>query len=280
MAVHNFEGVGGAKIAADIVGTGRPVVMLHGAGQTRGSWWRTAAMFADQGYRAITLDARGHGESAWSPEGYGMDVFVGDLRAVLDQVEGRPALIGASLGGLTSMVAIGEAAHAIASALVLVDITPHIKREGGSAIQGFMGANPEGFATVEEAADAVSRYLPHRPRPKSVEGLRRNLREREDGRLVWHWDPAFINPRPGHRPDIDAMQARLDDAARAIDVPTLMVRGSDSEIVSDEGVEQFRRLVPTAEIVEVSGARHMVAGDANTDFAGATIEFLSRVYPA
>jgi pimeloyl-ACP methyl ester carboxylesterase len=280
MTAHKFDGAGGVTIAADIVGEGRPVVMLHGAGQTRGSWRRTAIMLAERGYRTITLDARGHGESDWSPDGYGMEIFVGDLLSVLGQIEGRPALIGASLGGLTSMVAIGEADHPIASALVLVDITPQIRREGGSAIQGFMGANPEGFASVEEAADAVSSYLPHRPRPKSVEGLRRNLREREDGRFVWHWDPAFINPKPGHRPDMETMQKRLDDAARRIAVPTLMVRGSESEIVSLEAVDNFKELVPTAEIVEVSGARHMVAGDANTDFAGATIEFLSRVYPA
>ena len=65
-----------------------------------------------------------------------------------------------------------------------------------------MRGKPEGFASVEEAADAVSQYLPDRPRPKDVSGLRRNLRPGPDGRLHWHWDPKFLDSRlqaHGHR---------------------------------------------------------------------------------
>jgi len=275
-----FEGKDGARIAADSIGAGPPVLLLHGGGQTRGSWRRAAEALAVRGYHAIALDARGHGDSDWATDGYGFDVFTGDLRAVIDQVGGRPALVGASLGGLTALMTLGAADRPIASALVLVDITTRIEPAGVAAIHAFMTANPDGFATVEEAADAVARYMTDRPRPANISGLRRNLREREDGRLYWHWDPDFITGGGRERPDPDAMTATFEAAARRIDVPTLLVRGARSNIVSDAGVERLRALIPQAEIAEVEGAGHMVAGDANTPFADAMIGFLERVYPS
>lgn len=276
MIRHVFSGAGGAALAADVLGKGPSVVMLHGGGQTRGSWRRTAVDLVDQGYSVVALDARGHGESDWSATGYGFDLFVGDLLRVLDDIDGIPALIGASLGGLTSLLAVGETDRTIASALVLVDIVPRFEVKGSAAIQAFMTANPDGFESVEAAADAVGRYMPNRPRPQDLSGLRRNLREGSDGRLRWHWDPALMS---GPVPDLDAMLARLEAASARISVPTLMVRGERSEIVSDESVAHFQNLMPEAEIVEVAGAAHMVAGDANTPFADAVLTFLKRVYP-
>jgi len=269
-----FEGADGVRIAADVggAGNGPAVVLLHGGGQTRQSWGGTADALAARGYRVVTLDARGHGESGWAPGGiYGMEGFVGDLRAVLETLPGRPALVGASLGGLTAMVAIGEAERPIASALVLVDIAPKMNRGGTAKIQAFMQANPDGFTSLEEAADAVEAYLPQRRRPRSSEGLRRNLRlDPASGRYRWHWDPAFMTPRKWD-PDI---QRRFDEAARNIKVPTLLVRGSLSEVVDEEAIRHFQELVPHAELAELNGAGHMVAGDSNDAFNQAILPFL------
>ena len=275
-----YSGLGGARIAADSIGEGPPVLLLHGGGQTRGSWRRAAQTLATRGYRAIALDARGHGDSDWAKDGYSFDIFTGDLGAVIDQVGGRPALVGASLGGLTALMALGDAQAPIASALVLVDITTRMEPKGVKEIHAFMSANPDGFASVEEAADAVARYMTDRPRPDNVSGLRRNLRERADGRLYWHWDPDFITGGGLDRPDPNSLMEAFEAAARRIAVPTLLVRGEHSNIVSDAGVERLRELIPAAEIAEVQGAGHMVAGDANTPFADAMIGFLERVYPA
>jgi len=272
-----FKARDGTRLAADVVGTGPTVLLLHGGGQTRGAWHRSATALADRGYRAIALDARGHGESEWSRSGYHFDVFVDDLRAVIDAVGETPAVVGASLGGLTAMLAIGEAATPIASALVLVDIATRINPSGSSAIHRFMTANPDGFATLEDAAEAVALYLPHRPRPKDVSGLRRNLRTGDNGRLYWHWDPSLFVQDRG--PDPTAMTLRVETAAANIKVPVLLVRGSRSEIVTPDAVERFRELVPTSEFAEVADAGHMVAGDANTAFGTAVIDFLARVYP-
>ena len=271
-----FKGHDNSRLAADSVGAGPPVLLLHGGGQTRGAWYRTAKSLAASGYHAIALDARGHGESDWSKNGYSFEVFVGDLRAILGALGGTPALVGASLGGLTSLLAIGEAESPIASALVLVDIATQIDPIGAKAIHRFMTANPDGFESLEAAAESVARYLPHRPRPTDISGLKRNLRGGANGRLYWHWDPSLFVRETA--PDPEAFTARIEAAAARITVPTLLVRGSRSEIVTASAVERFRELVPSAEFAEVSDAGHMVAGDANTSFATTVLDFLARTY--
>lgn len=270
-----FIGHNGLKLAADVGGNpaNPPAILLHGGGQTRFSWGDTAEALADNGFYVISLDQRGHGESAWSPEAhYTMDDYKADLLAVCATL-GRPAaLIGASLGGVTSLLAAGESGLPIASALILVDIAPKINMEAAEEIHRFMRSAPNGFATVDEAADAVAAYLPHRPRPTDTSGLMRNLRER-DGRLFWHYDPQVVEVAPTSMGD---SHLRLSVAAREITAPTLLIRGGSSELVTDESVKDFMELVPAAEYTVIKGAHHMVAGDRNTAFSAAVIEFIQR----
>lgn len=273
-----FAGSGGVILTADVHGDPRrpPVVFLHGGGQTRHAWGDAAQRFAEEGYHTVTLDLRGHGDSGWAPDGrYELADFVADLRAVIAQLQSPvlPALVGASMGGVTALMTVGHAEKPVARSLVLVDIVPKINPEGAHKIAGFMRANPEGFASVEAAADAVSAYMPHRPRPKDVSGLHKNLRLR-DGRYYWHWDPKFIF----RDHDIGPLQSRaqMDEAAHNVRVPTLLVKGSLSEIVDAAGVEEFREMIPSAEVVDVQGAGHMVAGDKNNAFDNAVLEFLKR----
>jgi pimeloyl-ACP methyl ester carboxylesterase len=276
-----FKGADGVRLAADVGGqdSAPPVVLTHGAGQTRYSWKSTAQSLIQAGYHVVSLDMRGHGESGWAPDGvYSMEGFIGDLRAVLDVLPAPPAIIGASMGGLTALSAIGSH-QAVARALVLVDITPKMNPEGAMKIRTFMRAAPEGFASVEEAADSVAAYMPQRARPRNIDGLRRNLREDENGRLHWHWDPAFMAPSDPQNLHQD-IERQFSDAARNIGIPTLLVRGSRSEVVDDESVAHFRNLIPHAEFVDVKGAGHMVAGDSNSTFNTAIVDFLARNFPA
>jgi non-heme chloroperoxidase len=166
-----------------------------------------------------------------------------------------------------------------ASAVVLVDIAPRMDSQGVERIVAFMKARPDGFASLEEAADEVARYLPHRRRPPSSEGLARNLRQGEDGRWRWHWDPDFLTSR-GTPEERENFHDRLMKAAASLEVPTLLVRGGMSEIVSEEGAREFLNVVPHAEYVDVEKASHMVAGDRNDEFCSAVVEFLSRTVPA
>ena len=138
-------------------------------------------------------------------------------------------------------------------------------------IMDFMTARPEGFASLEEAADAIASYLPHRKGPRDLRGLEKNLRRRDDGRYRWHWDPRFMQSDGVRRlPDL----SELDRAARAVRIPTLLVRGRMSDLLSEDGAQHFLELVPHARFVDVSGAGHMVAGDRNDVFTQAVIDFL------
>jgi pimeloyl-ACP methyl ester carboxylesterase len=255
-----------------------PVLLLHGGGQTRQSWGRTAEALGRAGHRAICLDLRGHGESDWSPEGrYSLNDFANDLRTCIGALGAKPAVVGASLGGITAMLAEARFGPGFLSELVLVDITPRTEPEGVERIIEFMRARPEGFASVEEAAEAVAGYLPHRRRPKDVSGLERNLRRGEDGRWRWHWDRRILDMgNLGREEGGNVDHNLLSDAARSLTIPTLLVRGKLSDIVSPEGVRDFLNLAPHAEFVDVSDAGHMVAGDSNDVFTEAVSGFLTR----
>jgi len=250
-----------------------PVLLLHGGGQTRHAWGTTAQSLAERGWYAVSLDMRGHGDSDWAPDGeYTLDAFVADLHSVIRRCTQRPVLIGASLGGMTSLLAEGEAPQSVSTAVVLVDITPRIEPQGAARIRAFMTARPEGFVSLEEAADTIAAYVPHRPRPKNLSGLAKNLRLRDNGRYHWHWDPQLLTSlNPRRDPE------RSLAAARALRVPTLLVRGKLSDIVSDATQAEFLAAVPHAAYVDVAGAGHMVAGDQNDTFSKGILDFLARL---
>lgn len=283
MSLHprhaTFAGAEGNRLEGDVYGHGeRTALLLHGGGQTRHAWRATARKLAERGFTAVPVDQRGHGDSAWVDSGsYGFRDYAADAillgQAIEQRFGSKPVAIGASLGGLASLHALGDAA--CFSALVLVDITPRMEARGVAHVQNFMMARArEGFASVDEAAESVAAYLPNRARPPSTEGLRKNLRQRPDGRWYWHWDPRFFDGPGAVNADAGALVPRLEEAARGLAVPTLLVRGGSSDIVSPESAEAFLKLVPHARFIDVSGAGHMVAGDKNDVFAQAILTFL------
>lgn len=276
------NGIGGVRIAADRFGDPHApaVVFLHGGGQTRRSWGRAAAAVAERGWQAITVDLRGHGESDWSDDGdYRVTTFAGDVLEVLRQLPPRPVLVGASLGGFTAMLLAGELSPATVRAVVLVDIVPNMNPSGASRIHSFMYDRMEsGFDSLDEVADMIQEYNPHRPRPTDLDGLRTNLRHR-DGRWYWHWDPKFIDGTSAFPPievtEVDRMYSAVEAIIRT-DVPMLLVRGQVSDLVTQERADEFIARFPEIDFVDVGGAGHMVAGDRNDIFAGAVMQFLAR----
>lgn len=276
--MHFWSGFGGARIAGDSWGNpcGPLVLLQHGGGQTRHAWKGTGEVLGAAGYFVVAFDARGHGDSDWAPDGvYGQDVMVEDLKCILAALGNRrPALVGASMGGGNSLVAIGEN-HVDARALVLVDVAPRIEKEGVVNIESFMAQKPEGFSSLDEVAAAIGKYQPHRPRQRSLDGLAKNVRLGADGRYRWHWDPSFI----AGKFDAERWNIRLEACAARLTLPVLLVRGGLSDLLSEEGAQAFLRMCPHSEYVNVSGAAHMVAGDRNDVFGNAVVEFLSRVMP-
>ena len=267
----------GIEIAADVAGPrGAPTVVLgHGGGQTRHSWDKAEQQLAAAGYFAINYDLRGHGDSDWSSDGdYSMELRADDLAAITRHGSQPFALVGASLGGITALVAASRGLEP--AALVLVDIVPKMSPKGVAKITKFMTSNPNGFASLEVAADAISAYYPDRPRPKDLSGLNKNLRLGDDGRYRWHWDPRWMHSPRG---DPRFLLNMMDQADWTDRVPTLLVRGMKSDMVDDDGVDDLRRRIPRLEIADIRGAGHMVAGDKNDEFNAAVIEFLTRVMP-
>lgn len=251
------------------------VVLLHGGAQRRYSWHRTGERLARHGWDAYAFDARGHGDSGWAPDGdYSGDASVADLRTVVSHIGESPVLVGASMGGMTSLQALAED-PTLARGLVMVDVVARMEPTGTARILEFMSGAPDGFGSLEEAAEAIAAYNPHRARPSSLDGLRKNLRQRENGRWYWHWDPAMLGDMRGGERRRDP--GRLEEAARRIAVPTLLVRGGSSDVVSEEGMAHMRSLVPHAEVVEVAKTGHMIAGDDNDVFTERLTDFLDRI---
>ncbi|MEO0493964.1 MAG: alpha/beta hydrolase [Actinomycetota bacterium] len=253
-----------------------PVFFLHGGGQTRHSWGRAAEVVAERGWCTYTLDSRGHGESDWSPGGdYTLRHFALDLVRIADTVGVEPVVVGASLGGLTALLAMGRERLGLGRGLVLVDIVPEMEQTGTDRIGAFMATHVEtGFASLEEAAEAVTAYNPRPGRTVDPDSLRKNLRERA-GRWYWHWDPVFMTAmRRGDGPSELFDQQLLTECARRIDVPKLLVRGRMSDVVTDAAARRFVDAVPGTGYVDIADAAHMVAGDKNDVFRSAVLDFL------
>jgi pimeloyl-ACP methyl ester carboxylesterase len=275
-----FSGIGGVTLIADEWNPGAAaadehptILMLHGGGQNRFSWKKTGQVLAEQGFHVVAADTRGHGDSDRAPDAdYSLESLSGDVLRIIDAI-GRPVvIIGASIGGLTGILVASLAGPQKVTKLVLVDVVPRFEKAGSARIRDFMFNHVHGFGSLEEAADAVSEYLPYRSKPSSPEGLKKNLRLR-DGRWYWHWDPAFLN-----KPDDDPFERtdKLEAAAIGLQIPILLIRGKLSDVVSAEGVDDFLQKVPRAEFIELAGAGHTAAGDDNDAFSEAVVPFVMR----
>jgi len=279
--IVEFAGVDGITLVGDEwnhgdadASAGRPaILMLHGGGQNRHSWKNTGQLLADQGFRVVAVDTRGHGDSDRAPEAdYALESLTGDVLHVMDEIGTPVVLIGASMGGLTGIMVADEAGPDRVTKLVLVDVVPRFEKTGSARIRDFMFNHVHGFDSLEEAAEAVAEYLPHRTKPRRPEGLKKNLRLR-DGRWYWHWDPNFLTkPRDDPFERVD----KMENAAMRLQIPILLIRGKLSDVVSTEGVNDFLAKVPRTEFVELSEAGHTAAGDDNDAFSEVVVEFVNR----
>ena len=253
------------------------VVLMHGGGQTRHAWGSTGETLSESGFYVLSLDLRGHGDSQWHPDGvYLIESYKSDLISILNQV-GKPAsLVGASLGGMVSLSLASDLSKKdLVTSLVMVDIGLYPNEEGSNEIVSFMQSGIKGFANLSEASDAVSAYLPHRKRPRDNRGLEKNLRLKEDGRYYWHWDPRFLDER-----DDDSRENQKEKnirLAKNISIPTLLIRGALSNVVTQKEVDDFLKIIPHSEFQEIEKAAHMVAGDRNDIFANSAIKFLKKI---
>jgi pimeloyl-ACP methyl ester carboxylesterase len=251
------------------------VLYAHGFGQTCRAWSATASALAAHGHAGLAYDARGHGGSARNSAGdpYTGQQFTDDLIVLAGELPRPPVLVAASMGGLFGLLA--EARWpGLFRAMVLVDITPRWETAGVERILGFMTAFPAGFDSLEHAAAAIAAYLPHRAGRKSSSSLRELLREGDDGRWRWHWDPRLVDELAR---DSERHQDDIAEATRAVRCPLLLVSGGRSDLVSARTVADFLELAPHARHVQLADATHMLAGDDNDGFTAAVLEYLAEL---
>jgi pimeloyl-ACP methyl ester carboxylesterase len=274
---HWFSGDGGLRLAADLFGPeeGAPVLLIGGMGQTRHSWRRVALRLADRGYRAITLDFRGHGESDRAPDGdYSYPRQIADLAAVARQV-GRPlVLAGNSLGGKISLATAGTCGAEVCAALVLVDAVPRSNPGGIANVAKSNQMRADGFETLDEAARQIAEGRGQPFAPGDGERLRRNMRQDAEGRWHWHWDAGYRDPR--HQIGLGAGTEWLQSIAGNVKVPVLLAWCELSEVVDGDGIAALKAEIPHLEVEIIPGAHHMIVGDENDVFADALIGFLER----
>lgn len=267
----------GLSLAADAHGpeTGPPVLFFHGGGQSRRSWSGAARQVGKAGYRSLAIDLRGHGDSDWAADGdYLLDAFARDVEALIDAFDRPVVLVGASRGGQSALVG-GSRRPGRVALLMLADVAPLLRDAGVDEMREFFWASANGFADVEEAADALSTHL-HLPRRNDPSSLEKTMRRGDDGRLYWQWDPKtvsreFLNP--------PSESIALEEAARQVRDPVVLVRAEYSNIVTPESVALFQALTPQLEVIEAKGVGHMFTGDRNDAFAVTLLDHLARYSP-
>lgn len=252
----------------------RPLVFLHGGGQTAYTWQRVAERFATD-YHILAPDARGHGDSGWSPTGeYHLDDFRDDLRAFVETLGLNDfVLAGMSMGGVTSLAYAGEYGDTLRG-LMIVDVAPKVEAAGRDRILGFMRGR-KSFDSLDEAVDYAHAFNPLR----SPEALRltlpQNLRRHEDGRLRWKWDPAFVGS--ARQTEQQIVRAELWDVAARIPCPTLVIHGAQSDVLSRETGERLAATIPQGRLLTISGAGHSVQGDNPRNLGDALAGLLKEI---
>ncbi len=270
-----LEGAAGNRIAWEAFdgGAALSVVLSHGGGQTRGAWRRAALRLQARGVASLTFDKRGHGESDWSDAGnYGLDDFKADFDRVLAHWDRPCVLVGASLGGIVSLMAAADAPPCVRG-LVMVDTAPELNRAELLRLVGFLGGDGAlGFDSPEAAARHVMRYFPQRE--VSAESVASGLSQSADGRWHWRWDVRVVL---GARNSIALPhEAELHACARAVRVPFLLIRAGRSPLVTDAAVARLRGCAPQLEVLWLEDADHIVGGADAARLADLIGPFLAR----
>ncbi len=265
---------GGQTISALVWGDGAPeLVLVHGGAQNAHTW-DTVALALDR--PLVALDLPGHGHSSHRDDHvyWPSDNAIAIERAVRALAPDARAVVGMSLGGLTS-IALTDRAPDLVRTLVLVDVTPGVNREKSTAIAQFIDG-PEYFANFDEILQRTIQFNPTRTESSLRRGVLHNAIELPDGRWRWRYDLPRRGTGEGAQGSIMPGLDELWDAVARIKVPLTLVRGSMSPVVDDEDVAELQRRNPDARVIVVEGAGHSIQGDKPVELANILRETLSQ----
>jgi pimeloyl-ACP methyl ester carboxylesterase len=261
------------------------VLAMHGGGQTAYMFEEIGASLAAAGRHVIAPDLPGHGDSTslGGPEMFTRQNLAATIPPLLQEfgigadLRGGPvAIIGASLGGIIGLT-LAAADPDLVSAIVLIDVAHRLEVEGVRRIVNFMQKH-ESFGTLEEAAEAVAEYVPNRPK-SDPQRLRRNLRQRPDGRWVWKHNLRSVSPEQVESVDPNEILEGLRDDVGKVTCPVLVLRGSASDVLSADGANEIVELLANARIETVHNAGHLAAGDNSASTVSLVGTFFDEVLP-
>ena len=232
-----------------------PIVCVHGYTSSAQAFNALARHLRDR-YRILALDVRGHAESAWSPAGaYRYADQASDLVGFVRQLEvDRFVLIGTSMSGIIAMAYAAEHAERLLG-LVINDIGPEAEA-GTQRITQMVGSRPDEFATLEEAIAyraAMSPITAARSPEDQRELALGVLRRGAGGIWGWKMDPAYIRQRVEHGPPA---RPPLWPVLQALGSPTLVVWGTQSDVLSEAQARRMVDVLPRGELVRVPGIGH------------------------
>jgi pimeloyl-ACP methyl ester carboxylesterase len=256
------------------------LVLLHGGAQNAHTW-DTVAMALDRPLVAIDLPGHGHSDGPADRREGPLDAHGNaiDVAAAIRQLApAAQAVVGMSLGGLTTIALAAEAPELVRK-VVLVDVLPGIKAQRARHITDFVDG-PASFASLDELLERTARFNPERSRSSLRRGILHNAEQQPDGTWVWRWarhllpvaaSPVAASPVAAG----DTRFGELWQALSSVTVPLLLARGMrpDSVLDDDDERELLRRL-PSAKVVHVAEAGHSLQGDTPLELAAIIEEFV------
>ena len=248
------------------------ILLFHGGAQQAHSWDFIALSLCDS-YHVLSLDARGHGDSQWAPDGdYSIEAHQRDLDGFVEALGGEGSiLVGHSMGGTNGYIYASRHPEKV-KALVIVDEGPGDSPEGQSRIRRFLEL-PDELGSYEEFAERIQEFT-GRPKERVMGALKYSIRQRDDGKWTWKYDKRLR--APGRRyfnwPD-----ERLWECLAQIKCPCLIIRGANSDLFPKETMERMLRVIPDSTSATVPNAGHRVTGQNPTGFLEALNAMLARV---
>ena len=237
----------------------RVLVCAHGLAR-QGRDFDTLAADLATSYRVVCPDVVGRGRSDWlaDPMGYAIPAYVADMVTLLARLDAETVdWVGTSMGGLIGL-GVAALAHSPLRRLVLNDVGPVIEPTSLQRIGTYLGA-PVRFSSLEEAADAMwaisQGFGPH-SREQWLALTRPMLRPDGDG-FKPHYDPAIAVPFKAITPEMaEAGQALLWQAYDSLKLPTLLLRGAESDLLSAATAQAMTQRGPRARLHEFAGVGH------------------------
>jgi len=247
--------------------TGRPMVLLHGTGDHAHVWDYFAPVFANY-FRILSLDQRGHGQSARPrPPAYACEDYVGDLAGLFETLGlDQFVLVGHSMGALHAVAYTSNYPDKVA-ALIHADIEIYPPVWNRQYLHGLYETRPESFASLDDYARYTLKVSPY-ARPDVHAGLAPfGVKQGKDGRYYHRYDRELLK---------HFVQYDLRENLKAVKCPTLIIRGAESRVMRRKPAEEMNRMLPKSRFVEIPQATHPVHTDQPEAFNQAVIDFLKE----